>query len=158
MFFRNSAVDPWMPRPPITDLRAATLIVAFLFASMFPLFIHRPPALHEVVIRLRESPDSEFPARNYHRVEIALLRQTRLDGRPQRSLFDLRTGLERLRLEPAVGIELHVHPEVRYEEFLEILAVLKRADFRHLRIVDDNWVAPAPAASATGLEETKPIL
>jgi hypothetical protein len=140
--------DPWAPCPPIIHLRAAMLVALLTLVALSPLFgVLRPPPLHQIMIELREDAERGPSDGPYYRLEIAPDRTMVLDGRPQDTLIDLRMQLDLLTLDPEAGLELRPHPEARYEDFLEVLAVVRRVNFRRLRVVGDGWVAPAVTAA-----------
>jgi hypothetical protein len=113
---------------------AALFMLLGLTATALPfLLVFRPPT-HQVRVDLKEEPCGG-PLEGYHRLDIGVHGSIALDGRPQGDLLGLREGLGRLALEPEPRLMLSAHPETRYEIFLEVLAMTRRAAIDHVRIV-----------------------
>ena len=127
---------------PLSHFRAAMLVTAIAFmVAPLPFLFAYPPPIHQVRIDLSGAE----AGRLYHRLDVTADGRTILDGRPSADLIELRMGLDLLTLDPEAGLELRPHPELRYEIFLEVLALTRRANVAHLR------VATGPAGTGTGL-------
>lgn len=130
---------------PISHFRAALLVTAMTFIAVsLPFLLTYPLPLHQVPMSLSESWWDLRAISPYHRLEIASDGGIILDGRPRSDLVNLRVGLEIISLDHTAGVELRPHPELRYERFLEILAVAERAGLAHLRVTGDDVVYWSP--------------
>lgn len=129
---------------PLSHVRAAMLVAAI--ASMIaplPFLFAYPPPIHRVRIDLSEAELGARAERLYHRLEVTADGRMILDGRPRADLVELRMGLDHLTLDPEAGLELRPHPELRYETFLEVLALTRRANVAHLLVT----IAPAETSA-----------
>ena len=138
---------------PVGHFRAAMLATAMALLALFPLFLlDHPPPIHQVSIDLGELLRDRRGLPD-HRLDIGAHGGILLDGAPRGDLVELRMGLDLITLDPEAGLELRPHPELRYETFLEVLAVTRRANVRHLRVVDEGRAAPAASDRAAGARE-----
>ena len=113
---------------PAAGLRAALLLMAMMMTAVFVPFAHTyGPVLNQVPLELRQWPDPSPPARIRHRLEVTAQGRIILDGKLRSDLVELRMGLDLISLERRAVVELRPDPELRYETFLEVLAVAERA-------------------------------
>ena len=129
---------------PIGHFRSALLATALTLTTAFLPFLtlYLPPPNHRVAIDIRPGPGHDARDEPYHLLEVSAHGRTTLDGREAAGLVALRMRLDYIAAHPQSGIELRADPNARYENFLEILTLLKRANVRHLRIVGEGWSAP----------------
>ena len=130
---------------PAAGLRAALLLMAMMMTAVFVPFAHSyGPMLNQVPMNLREDVDDDPVVGRYHQVEIGPDERIRVDGRLQSGFMDYRRALDIIGADRASGVELRPDPNLRYEYFLEVLAIAKRAGLRHLRVAGEDDVYPAP--------------
>ena len=126
---------------PAAFIRAALLVQALVLVAVFvPLIVNVPPRQHAIRVDLVSYPLNGAAAD--HLVEVDTSGRVSVDGREQAGLVELRMALDLILVEPGAAIELRPHPEARYEDMIEALAVLKRAGADDLRIAaEDEAVA-----------------
>lgn len=134
------------PDNPAGHIRAALLVMLLMgLAAGLPFLLLMGPELHQVPLALRERCVAAPEGR--HRLDIAADGGMRLDGEALPRLIDLRMHLDVIANQPAPMLALRVDPEVRYDRFLEILAVTQRANVRRIRLTC--------AVEALGSESTR---
>ena len=132
---------------PASHLRSAALVTALaLIVAALPFLLAYPPQLHKMTIDLRDSPPHEAGG-PYHRLVIGSDGRIHLDGARCADPIELRAGLDLISISDAV-LEIRPHPELRYETFLEVLAVAKRANISNLRLGDGEGWFPGPPGPA----------
>lgn len=109
----------------------AQLLLAFLLGALLPPFLLMiPRATHQVALNLQDRPPKSI---RFHRLEIAPDGRIRIDG-DQVDIFGLRMRLDRITAQTDDWIDFRPDPHARYELFMEVLAVTKRAHVERLRL------------------------
>lgn len=142
--------------PPAAAGRRAQLLLALLLLSVFPAFLLSIPVqTHSVKIELPRLPEAIFPAipsepdaylmttlvvpdldleppRRIHELVVTPQDRVLFNGKAV-DLTGLRTRLDIVGVREE-WVDLRPDPNVRYEMFLEVLAVTRRAGLERLRL------------------------
>lgn len=109
-------------------LLATAMLLLVLLAALFTV-----PRRATHILRLDLGDEASIraldPGCQFHRIDIAADGKIALDGTIRKDLIELRMALELLSLEGWPPLRIHADPELRYERFIEIVAVIKRANF-----------------------------
>jgi biopolymer transport protein ExbD len=118
--------------------RTAHLTVAVVLLVIFlALLSTLLPTQHIIRLDLPGNAEASLdrPSVQWHRVTLIGDRQVTVDGVRCGDHIDLRMALDILMVrDPLPSIEFEIAPEVRHEEFLMTLAVLKRASVEKIRL------------------------
>jgi len=118
---------------PLSHVRSALLVLTMALAAVVcaEISVERPLITHGITLDLVDAEwlrrMSTYP-RPVYVLEIAADGSLTFDGAPCFSLPELRQRLdEHWMLNPVPELRVEPHPSARYEDFIEVLAVIKRA-------------------------------
>ena len=153
---REKFITPCGPfDEPVSHFRAATLTVAMTLAALLCGFLLTVPrTTHGVSVDLPLTVLDPSPSpRSVRQLDVAADGTMSLDGVAVADLPGLQRILDRQQTEdPQPRLQVEPHPELRYGDFLQVLAVVKRAgvfpDCIRFRPVEDTSIETRRAACA----------
>jgi biopolymer transport protein ExbD len=117
--------------PAAHGMRAQLLLAFLLSAVLLPFLLTIPRATHKLQLDFgRQVPTK---ATRFHRLEITPDGKIRFDGE-QVDTIGLRMRLDMITASTDDWIDFRPDPRARYELFVEVLAVAKRARIERLRL------------------------
>jgi biopolymer transport protein ExbD len=135
---------------PVSHFRTALLTVTMTLSTVFlVLLLTYPHPIHKIMLDIGNPSATERleVARPVHRVDIDADGSVTADGVRCADTLELRVRIDSFEQEdPTPEIRLRPTPNLRYESFIEVLAVLKKAHVTHLRVE----FAPEPRKTTNG--------